>query len=233
MWTIDRTSWACCGVGTVSILADRGGHAKVNVLVAREKPLDYNLQIGIDVIQALGGVTIMPAGDLILGGGKEACVVLCVNVSDFNASFDHNERIWTTRWKWTLNNAPTLLCNQVAEYKIPDNTRGEYRRELQVWIMKGWLIQYPQEWLGPLKGLIPLMAIVQHTKGKVHLVMDYRELNKHVDGFTVNVDLCTAKLRERCQQGVIVALLDLQTAYLQVWVHKSLGVYQTVLIKGE
>ena len=75
------------------------------------------------------------------------------------------------------------------------------------------------------------MAIVQHTKGKVRTVMDYRELNKHVDTFTVNADVCTVKLREWHQQGVNVALLDLQMAY--VWIHNSLWAYQTVLIKGE
>ena len=130
-----------------------------------------------------------------------------------------------------LNNAPTLLLNQIAKYKIPDNIRGEYERELQVWITNNWWILYPQKRLRPPKGLIPLMVVVQYIKGKVHLVMDYRELNEHVDAFTA--DICTAKLREWCQQGVNVALLDLQRAYLQV--HESLSpwVYQTVLIKGE
>ena len=229
MWTIDRTSWVCCGVGSVSILTNGGGHAIVNVLVACERPLSYNLLIRIDMIRALGGITITPAGDMKLGGGKEACAALCVNEPDFNASFKYKKRIWTARWKWTLNNAPTLLHNQIAEYKIPDNIRGEYKRELQVMIANSWLIPLPQEWLGPSKGLIPLMAIVQHTKGKGHTVMDYRELNEHVDAFTA--DVFTAKLREWHQQGVHVALLDLWRVY--VWVHKSLWAYQMVLIKGE
>ena len=38
--------------------------------------------------------------------------------------------LWTTRWKWTLSNAQSLLHSQIAEYKIPDNIRGEYEREL-------------------------------------------------------------------------------------------------------
>ena len=73
------------------------------------------------------------------------------------------------------------------------------------------------------KGLILLMAVIQHTK--VHPVMDCRELNKHVDAFTVDADICTVKLREWCQQGVNVALLDLLRAYLQVQVYKSLWAY--------
>ena len=45
MWTIDRTSRACCGVGTMSILNDGGDLAEVNILVARERPLGYDLLI--------------------------------------------------------------------------------------------------------------------------------------------------------------------------------------------
>ena len=82
MQTIDGTSQACCGVRSTSILTDGGGHAKVNILVAHKKPLSYDLPIGIDVIQALRGITVMPAGDVKLGGGKEACVTLCVNGQD-------------------------------------------------------------------------------------------------------------------------------------------------------
>ena len=59
-------------------------------------------------------------------------------------------------------------------------------------------------------------------------MMDYRELKEHVDAFTVDA----AKLREWCQQGVNVALLDLRRAYLQVRVHKSFWACQMVLIKG-
>ena len=139
MWTIDRMSQARCWIGTMSILTNGGGHAEVNILVECERPLGYNLLIGIDGIQALGGVMITPAGDMKLGEGKEACAANCIGELDFDASFDHNER------KWTLDNAPTLLHNQVAEYKIANNIRGKYERELQMWITNSWLIPYLQE----------------------------------------------------------------------------------------
>ena len=74
------------------------------------------------------------------------------------------------------------------------------------------------------KVLIPLMAVLQHTNGKVHPVMDYRELNEHVDAFTYVQPNC---------EGVNMALLDLQRAYLQIRVNESPWVYQMVLIKGE
>ena len=60
MRIIDGTSWVCCGVGTVSIFTNGGGHAIVNVIVVCERPLGYDLLIRIDVIRALGGVMITP-----------------------------------------------------------------------------------------------------------------------------------------------------------------------------
>ena len=170
-----------------------------------------------------GGVTITLAGDVKLEG-KEACVALCDDEPDFNASFDYNKWIWTTRWKETLNNAPTLLCSQIAEYKIPDNIRGEYEGTASV-DHEQLVNSIPQGKIRTPKGLIPLMAIIQHTKGKVHLVMDNRELIEHLDAVTVDADICTAKLREWHQQGVNVALLYLWRAYLQVWVHEFLWTY--------
>ncbi|CAE1289280.1 unnamed protein product [Acanthosepion pharaonis] len=64
--TIDGVSRACCGVGTVSVLTDGGSHAKVDVLVARQRPLGYDLLLGIDAIRALGGMMITPAGNVEL-----------------------------------------------------------------------------------------------------------------------------------------------------------------------
>lgn len=55
---------------------------------------------------------------------------------------------------------------------------------------------YLEEELGLPKGLIPLMAVIQQNKDKVRPVLDYRELNEHVDTFTPRADVCTQKLRE-------------------------------------
>ncbi len=57
---------------------------------------------------------------------------------------------------------------------------------MKAWIQNGWLIPYPESQLGPPKGLIPLMAILQESKQKVRPVMDYRELNEHVNAYTAN-----------------------------------------------
>ena len=76
------------------------------------------------------------------------------------------------------------------------------------------------------------MAVIQQNKQKVRPVLDYRELNDHVDPFTACADICTEKLREWRQAGSNVSMLDLRKAYLQVRIHQSLWSYQTVLFKG-
>ena len=82
----------------------------------------------------------------------------------------------------------------------------------------------------PIKGLIPLMAVQQQHKSKVHPVMDFRQLNCYVDVYTANADVCAAKLREWQQKGSNVSLLDLKSAYLQVRVQKTLWPFQTMRI---
>ena len=76
------------------------------------------------------------------------------------------------------------------------------------------------------------MADIQQNKQKVRPVLDYQELNDHVDPFTARADICTEKLREWRRAGSNVSLLNLRKAYLQVRVHQSLWSYQTVLFKG-
>ena len=76
------------------------------------------------------------------------------------------------------------------------------------------------------------MAVIQQNKQKVRPVLDYRELNDHVDPFMARADICIEKLREWRRAGLNVSVLDLRKAYLQVHVHQSLWSYQTVLFKG-
>ena len=92
---------------------------------------------------------------------------------------------------------------------------------------------YDDKKLGPAKGLIPLMAIVQQNKDKVRPVMDFRELNSHVDAFTANADVCADKIRKWRRLGTNVAIVDLRRAYLQIRVHESLLPYQTVIFGGQ
>ena len=65
----------------------------------------------------------------------------------------------------------------------------------------GWLLPYSNEELGPPKGLILLMAVLQTNMHKVRPMMDYRELNTYVEPFTGTADVCAEKLQEWRQQG--------------------------------
>ena len=67
------------------------------------------------------------------------------------------------------------------------------------------------------------MAILQENKRKVQPVMDYRELNEHLDEYRAGVDVCAQKLTEWQLQRSNAALLD-----LLIHVDKSLWPFQTV-----
>ena len=77
------------------------------------------------------------------------------------------------------------------------------------------------------------MAVIQQNKDKVRPVMDFRELNTHVDAFTASADVCADKLREWRRQATNVTVIDLRRAYLQVHVHESLWPFQTVIFRGQ
>ena len=65
---------------------------------------------------------------------------------------------------------------------------------------------YDDRKYSPAKGLIPLMAVIQHKKAKVRPIMNLRELNAHVDALTVSADVCADKIREWRQQGTNVTV---------------------------
>ena len=77
------------------------------------------------------------------------------------------------------------------------------------------------------------MAILQESKQKVRPVMDYRELNEHVNAYTANADMCAQTMREWRQQGPKATIVDLRRAYLQIHNDKSLWPFQMVKIKGQ
>ena len=115
--TIIGLSQACCGAGTVTICDEKGDTAEVDVLVMQEKPLDYDLLLGIDATRAFGGVMIMAAGGVTLGRGKEVCAAISIEEKDFYAILC-KKRAWTARWKWAMNEAPDQLCNTIPMYAV-------------------------------------------------------------------------------------------------------------------
>lgn len=79
--------------GVVTIHIEHSNPAEVGVLVVQEKPLGYNLLIGIDSIQSLDDTVLKPAGDMHLDGKKESCAAIRIDEYDFCATFDHKEKV--------------------------------------------------------------------------------------------------------------------------------------------
>ena len=81
--TIDGMSHARSGVGVISILTEGGDCAKVDALVVCDKPLEYDLLIGIDAIHELDGIVIRPTGEVQLKRKHELCAAIMIEEQNF------------------------------------------------------------------------------------------------------------------------------------------------------
>ena len=90
---------ACSRVGVVSICTEEGNSAEFNVLVVHEKPIEYDLLIGIDAIQALGSIEITPTKEVQLGRKCESCAAIMIEEPNFYITLNHKEKAWSARWK--------------------------------------------------------------------------------------------------------------------------------------
>lgn len=73
---------------------------------------------------------------------------------------------------------------------------------------------YPEGELGPPRGLLPLMAVVQENKTKVRPVLEYRVLIDYDDAYTTHGDVCPENLRNWWNKRPNVFILDFQKEYL-------------------
>ncbi|KFD68668.1 hypothetical protein M514_03680 [Trichuris suis] len=188
-------------------------------------------------IKALGGALVDSQGRARFGpsegtAGAAKEVDIRLEEPDFLVTFDHAKQSWTITWKWRNGKGPDVLKNVVREYPPTTEARGPYEEQLRTWIEQAWLVPYDESKYGPAKGLIPLMAVVQRSKKKVRPVMDFRELNAHIETFTAHADVCADKLRQWRRQGVNLAMVDLNKAYLQMRMDETLWPYQTVVFMG-
>ncbi|KRX79665.1 hypothetical protein T06_11433 [Trichinella sp. T6] len=229
--TMFGQAMGCEGTGVVQLRPHGKGPVEVEVIVVRSKPLGYDLILGMNGIAALGGVTVSGGRCVRFGlDGPGVCAAAEAGISirekDFTATCCPSTRSWTAAWKWS---DAGVLQNTVEEYPPANVARGAYEDELRKWIKDGWLVPYDESEHGPPKRLLPLMAVIQRNKEKVRPIMDFRELNAHIESHTADADVCSQKLREWRRQGVNVALIDLKKAYLQIRIDKSLWPYQTVM----
>ena len=193
----------------------------------------------MDGIKALGGVTFDAQGEARFNADRAAaCVtadtVMEVDKRDFCAAYNPKANYWTAAWKWAENKEPSVLLKRVEAYPLRSDVRKQYEEEFKKWIADGRSGRkpYDKSKYGPAKGLIPLVAVVRKNKRKVRPVMDFRQLNTHIEAFTADSDVCANKLREWRKQGVNASVIDLARAYLQIRIHPSLWPYQTMCFKG-
>ena len=238
--TVSGERYKCLGTSEIKIHLHSGGAVSVSALVVPFKPLNYEFIFGMNCVRALCGVTVSPSRSVRFGiedcKASAAAVTtesVTINEKDFRVVYDGQANKWIMSWKWRGNEGPPWLQNSVSEYSIPRVARQEYENELCQWIQDGWLVPYNERVHGPVKGTIPLMAVVQQNKKKVRPVLDFRELNSYVDAHTAEADVCVEKLREWRRRGQKVALMDLRKAYLQIHVHPSLWSCQTVVFRGQ
>jgi len=222
--TVNGQKQHCEGVGRIRLQVHCSEVVEVDAFVVNFKPLGFECILEVNGIKSLGGVTITPSLGICFGpspfqgaeGGLTCAAAMEIDEPDFCASYDTDKKAWTAAWKWAGDSEPLALQNSLAEYTVPLNAKAEYEAEVEGWIKNGWLKPNDEKKHGPVKGLIPLMAVVQQNKAKVRPVMDFRELNRHVDAFTARADVCAEKLHEWRRQGTKVAVIDLRRAYLQV-----------------
>ena len=152
----------CCGESVVQIGIGNGPSVAVRALVVDEALFGYDLLLGLNVIRQLGGMTMSATGEVKFPQRERLmCAAITLDEPDFHAEYDKAKRVWTASWKWSGDQPPVYLKNRLSEYPAPKRLQGEYEQVLQAWIQNGWLIPYPENELGPPKGLIPLMAILQ------------------------------------------------------------------------
>ena len=237
--TISGHLYTCLGVGRAE-LEVLGAKAVVDVIVVNDKLLGCEFILGINGIKAVGGVKILSSGNLeFLGNNVSVAVGAAIPVTqginriderDFSAEFDEKSRQWVARWKWA---EPPDMKKRIAQYRVRNEIKSQFETEVTEWIQKGWLKAYDGLLYGPVKGVVPLMAVEQKNKTKVRPVFDFTELNLFVDAYSANADVCAEKLRVWRRFGGDVAVLDLKRAYMQVMVDKELWPYQTVTFRGQ
>ena len=237
--TMEEGRLECAGEAKVEVEC-QGRRATLDALVVTAQPLGMvDVLIGMDGIEALGGVEVRSPSLVTVGvaGGPRVAAArvgpaeLRIKGPDFSGELGADGR-WVVRWKWADGKPPAELRNETAQYRVPATARVAFDDELQEWVDQGWLVPYDEGEFGPVRALIPLMAVEQPHKGKVRPVLDFRQLNEYIPVHAAGADVCAEEVRKWRQHGVKLAVVDLKKAYLQLHVDRDLWPYQTVMVGG-
>ena len=168
MLTVGGGSLVCCGESIVHISIGYGPSVAVQALAVDGELLIYDLLLGMDSITQLGGNTVNGTGNIRFSRHeKHVCTTIILDEPDFHAEYDQDTNAWMALLKWSGDQPPISLRNRLSEYPLPMWLREQYEEELQAWIDNGWLRPYPGDELGPPRGLIPLMAVLQENKHRL------------------------------------------------------------------
>ena len=83
---------------------------------------------------------------------------------DFYAKLGGNNR--TIQWKWV--GMKPKLHNILSSNKIDDSVRVDVDTKMQSWVAEGILQAVPRDCY--VESVVPMMAVVQHAKGKTRPV---------------------------------------------------------------
>lgn len=210
----------------------RGHNLQVKCLAMPRLVGGLKAIVGMDVISKLGGVTVR-ANEVRFGCDEVPVVATSLKPvdtikledKDFSAEFDGVK--WVVRWRW--RDSPPVLKNSAKRYAMNKEVEERFEREVDKWVEEGWL----QESDAPQYGHIPMLAVVQEKKDKVRPVMDYRELNEHIQCHTGDSEDCQETLRRWRHIDGEFGMLDLRNAYLQIHVEKDLQKHQIVFHRGK
>lgn len=127
------------------------------------------LFIRMDAIKALRRVTVDNQNGIgFLMDEPAICAaidnVIAIDECNSNATYDPVSNSWMAVWKWSEGKELNVLQNQVEASHTPHKAREVCEEELVNWMKSGCLLAYDKDKYRPAKGLIPLMAVVQHKK---------------------------------------------------------------------
>ena len=115
--TADGKSFVSYGVGHITLQTANRGPMQMEVLVVESELLGFDLFLGMDIIKALGGVSIDERGKASLRETASAMgAVMALEEPDFHAEYDQDSNSWTVSWKWSGNQPPIRLWNTISEY---------------------------------------------------------------------------------------------------------------------